>query len=235
MAADFAELCERIRQHCQQRGWYGPDSEYDSWIAYREGRYHGSGGHMWTVANPPVEGFTLAPATSEQIVHTEQVVGRELSAALKAIYLSLANGGFGPGYGLVGVSGLTAVTRADWRLSERAARYLEEHPERYLECDQVPEGLVLMCDWGCGLTSMLDLNTGRVYGLGAGSCSDWNGVESGAGDYVLWMDFQASSVEDWFERWLRGALDQPFARLEGLEDGPPEPDAWSGGDDDEDW
>lgn len=180
--------------------------------------YDANGTPFEVIGDPPSERFARAPATTDQIARTEHALGLPLPPVLTAIYLHVANGGFGPGFGLEGVGCLTAVTRGNWRLAERAAHYLEAHPGRYLECDEVPEGLVRLCDWGCGTDSILDLASGRVYGLGCGSRSEWNGVAPDASEFVTWLDFQATSVEDWFERWLRGELDQPLTRLEGFDD-----------------
>lgn len=229
MASDFADLCERIRQHCQQRRWYGSDEEYITlvskglWIPYRS---VGSPGYRAELdgarePEPPVERFARPPATEEEIARTEHAIGRELPAALKAIYLSVANGAFGPGLGLEDVSSLADVTPRSWQLTERMAQYLEAHSRRRVECSlySLPEDLVYLCtwDWECGPESMLDLNSGRVYGMNNASFYSDYSIE------VAWIDFQASSVADWFERWISGALECPLSHVEGFE-GPPEPD-----------
>lgn len=227
MAHDFTDLCERIRQHCQQRGWYGSDVQHGFWVKhglwvpYPDVGSYGYRAELDAITEPPLERFARAPATVKQIAQTEQAIGRELPAALRAIYLSVANGGFGPGEGLEDVSSLSLVRgpHGTWQLPEQIARYLERHPHRYLEFEyeQVPDGLVQLCTWDreCGPDSMQDLNSGRVYGLN--NASFYN-------DKIIgfdWIDFQAASVEDWFEQWLAGALECPFEHLEGSE-GPPE-------------
>ena len=227
MASASSDLCERIRQHCQQRRWYGSDLEHDYlvtyglWVPYRRA---GSPGPQLDMdeqdPEPPVERFARAPATAAHIAQAEQALGRELPAALKAISLSLANGAFGPGMGLEDVGGLIHIPgpHGGWQLSERAAHYLEVYPRRYLECDHLPEGLVHLCtrDWEFGPESVLDLNSGRVYGTNNASFySDLVGF--------FWIVFEATSLEVWFEQWLSGTLDCPFSHLERLEE-PSEPD-----------
>src|SRR5262245_61548203 len=206
MASDISDLCQCILQRCRERQWYGADVEY-RWLTWpgvrRVTRYEASGTPFDVIRElqPHKDRFARAPASAEQAAQTERVLGCRLPTALTAVYLQVANGGFGPGYGLDTVQSLTRVTRGSWRLGARAAHYLEAHPRRYLECDEVPEGLVQLCDWGCGLGSLLDLASGRVYGRGCGTRSDWNGVAPDASEFVPWLDFQATSVEDWFERW----------------------------------
>lgn len=236
MASDFTDLCELIRQHCQRRGWYGSDSDYAYQVEYARRV------PRWEPVSELLQRFSRAPATAEQIAQTEQVVGRELPAAFKDIYRSVADGGFGPGHGLEGVSSLTRVTHGGWQLSECAAHYLEAHPHRHLECDQLPSGLVCLCTWdrdNGDPTSMLDLNSGRAYGLGLGIRSDLNTAVLDPDHFdferAYWIDFQAASVEDWFERWLGGLLEYPFSNQEGIEKEPPEPDEWSSEQQDEDW
>lgn len=214
---DFLELCKRIRQHCQTRQWFGSDAEED----WRPGRtvmldmYDDDS----EILEPEelTQGFARPTATTEQIDQAKARLGAALPPALEYVYRLVTNGAFGPGYGLFRVERLHLEPSGGWRLSERAARYLESHPRRFLECDDLPAGVTCICDWGCGIGSLVDLHTGRVYGAGAGRRSDWNGVDPDASEFVVLIDLQASSVEDWFERWLRGVLDQPLFNLEGMD------------------
>jgi hypothetical protein len=84
----FEDLCERIRAHCASHGWYGPDNARLLGQATRRAE----------------RGFLFPPATGDQVRATEEALGFALPTALRAVYLGLANGGFGPGYGLVGAS-----------------------------------------------------------------------------------------------------------------------------------
>lgn len=45
--------------------------------------------------------FALSPATEEQIIETEQQLGFLLLPLLRQLHLQIANGGFGPGYGII--------------------------------------------------------------------------------------------------------------------------------------
>lgn len=220
--ADLLDLCKRIRRHCETRSWYGSDAEED----WRPGCTvmldpYDDNSAIWD-PEELAKRFARPTATADQIENAKIRLGFALPPALEYGYRLVANGAFGPGYGLVCVERLHLERSGGWRLTDRAAGYLESHPRRFLECDDLPEGLVALCDWGCGIGSLVDLRTGRVYGAGAGKRSEWNGVSPGASEFVefvVWMDFQATSVEDWFERWRSGVLDQPLSNLEGVEDG----------------
>ena len=47
----------------------------------------------------------ISPATTKALQVSERLIGFELPDLLGAIYLEVANGGFGPEYGLVGTKG----------------------------------------------------------------------------------------------------------------------------------
>ncbi|HZS77994.1 MAG TPA: SMI1/KNR4 family protein [Ktedonobacteraceae bacterium] len=83
-------LIERIRETCRERGWYGPQMEESRRVA---------------ADDPRREGFACLPATPQQLAAAEKELGFALPATLRALYIELANGGFGPGYGLRGVVG----------------------------------------------------------------------------------------------------------------------------------
>jgi hypothetical protein len=55
----------------------------------------------------PVGGIFRAcsPAAEKDIIATEQRLNFDLPETLRKIYLRVANGGFGPGYGVMGVEG----------------------------------------------------------------------------------------------------------------------------------
>lgn len=55
--------------------------------------------------NTPELALEFPPATEEQIRETEQVLKFSLPPLLRFLYLHLANGGFGPGYGIIGAIG----------------------------------------------------------------------------------------------------------------------------------
>src|SRR5205807_2116845 len=53
---------------------------------------------------------TFPPATEDQIRETEQQLGFPLPPLLRLLYTEIANGGFGPGLGIVGTPGGFRIT-----------------------------------------------------------------------------------------------------------------------------
>lgn len=47
----------------------------------------------------------LAPASAEAVADAERRLGHRLPPLLRRLYREVANGGFGPGYGILGVAG----------------------------------------------------------------------------------------------------------------------------------
>src|SRR5712691_13026984 len=88
-------LCERIKAHCQQKQWYGPDIDY----LFRHASHHldeSSKDHDF-------RSDFMTPATEEQIRLSEERMGISFPPLLRMLYLRVADGGFGPGCGLRGI------------------------------------------------------------------------------------------------------------------------------------
>lgn len=106
---NYDALIGRILTHCQQTiqdakpglGWRINTRNYERW--YVPGR------KTCVVLRPEEYGEepTLAfpPATEQQIRRTEQQLGFSLPPLLRLLYTQIANGGFGPGYGIIGAAG----------------------------------------------------------------------------------------------------------------------------------
>ncbi|GAA4258249.1 hypothetical protein [Dactylosporangium darangshiense] len=132
----------------------------------------------------------LEPASAAAVAQAEELAGRGLPPLLRRLYLEVGDGGFGPGYGLFG---LDKATRG------------------------IAGGFLNLCDWGCGITSELDLRDGQVWG------SDPNP----APDDVEWSFPQGMTIVEWFAKWVDGRLHQPWL----LQD--PESGLWRGATDEE--
>lgn len=152
----------------------------------RSSRYAKARAQGWIEPLPP-----LQLASPDAVAQAESLAGRPLPSLLRRMYLQVGNGGFGPGYGLLGLygghaaAGATALT-----LLERTSRQDRSGPA-------VP---LLLCDWGCGITSMVDLADGQIWG------SDPNPAPADANCRFP----QGMTVADWFGRWLEGTLYQPW-------------------------
>ena len=112
-------LFQAMRAKCQRQHWYGPDNDSPAQLqSYL--RDDGDGAFFWydrhgkqyairkdtNISQLPVPSyFEQSPATEEQLLETEDLLGFPLPPLLRELYKQLANGGFGPGYGLIGVTG----------------------------------------------------------------------------------------------------------------------------------
>jgi hypothetical protein len=94
-----------------------------------------------------------APASVSDFRRAEALLGCTLPPAIAHIYSAVANGGFGPGYGLVGIGG-GRPGFSDWR----GQRHCED--EYVILRDDAgitwPAQLMPLCDWGCGIYSCAD-------------------------------------------------------------------------------
>jgi len=150
------------------------------------------------------------PASAEQVQATEQALGFPLPPLLRACYLQVSNGGFGPGDGVMGVIGGFEDNRGNLldAYLERKQYYqpidlatceeqASENPQKDLPFHVVssqmleppdttwPDSLLEFYHHGCGDFSSIDLHTGRIF-VG--------------GNPLLW--YEANSFEEWLERWL---------------------------------
>jgi hypothetical protein len=89
---------------------------------------------------PPI----FPPATSAAIDEAEKELGFPIPSLLRRLYQEVGNGGFGPGYGLLGVAG--GYTDEGRSLS---ASYLELRPGW-------PEGILPVFDLGCAAWLCID-------------------------------------------------------------------------------
>jgi SMI1-KNR4 cell-wall len=126
----------------------------------------------------------LAVASQAAVGDAEAQLGFELPHLLKSIYLSLANGGFGPGYGLIGVAGGHSSN-----LGNLADAYHEIiRGAEYLGLKWPPR-LLPFCEWGDNIFSCVD-------------CSDQKNLVFRSDECKvrpLGYDLQG-----FFERWLDG-------------------------------
>ncbi len=127
-------------------------------------------------------------AAREQITRAEDRVGFPLPEALRAVYLEVANGGFGPGYGLIGVDGGATDDRGD--TIEHLYEHLSE-PDPEVDDWEWPERALPFCYRGCQVYSCV---------MPDGSVIDLDGYD--------WHDTGIPLV-DWLSRWADGMLSEP--------------------------
>ena len=158
----------------------------------------------------------LVTAPPEAVDEAERALGFPLPTLLRRLYLEIGNGGLGPGYGLLGLRG---GHRDD--LGGTAIDVYREWRERHsgdTAMVPIPEGLLPICHWGCGIYSLIDCASAEADMW----ASDPN---PGVGNDVF---REPTTFGEWLERWIEGRLHQPAL----IED--PVSGDWRGATD-EDW
>ena len=125
---------------------------------------------------------TFPPVSEGVLVETEKILGFKIPPLLRLIYANVANGGFGPGYGIIGIEGgspsdLGTLVETHAEIN-RAAQYLE------LEWRT---GLLAFCAWGCNIFSCADCNDPRYPIIQSEECKTYA---------------QSYTLEDFFGMWL---------------------------------
>lgn len=189
---DYQPLCDAIRQYCAERHWYGAEAE-----AKRPGIAED---------DPRRFGFVFPPATKEQIRETETILGFALPAVLQALYTQLANGGFGPEYGLRVVLGGAPgepATMVDWyqqfvdmgEIFDLAGDEVQPGKNFFFPDQCWPRSLLALFDWGCGSHVGVDTLTGHVLGI-----HPWENANTG-------LIYVTNSLEAFLLQWIQGKLD----------------------------
>jgi hypothetical protein len=98
----------------------------------------------------PAGALQLASPTSLDVLRkAEATLGFNLPPLLIQVYTEVANGGFGPGYGLLGLAGGFADDLGDTALQS----YLHRRADQSL---QWRDALLPICHWGCAIYSCVD-------------------------------------------------------------------------------
>jgi hypothetical protein len=136
-----------------------------------------------------------APANPAAISAAESVFGYALPPTMRAIFLSVANGGFGPGYGVMGVDGGFTDDQGKTIVSRYQSFQLPdpEDPEWLWESQWLP-----FCHWGCGVYSIV--NCIEPYPV---FYADPGVKEIGAPMQSIFIPHKAS-FDSWLEGWLAG-------------------------------
>jgi SMI1/KNR4 family protein SUKH-1 len=212
METNANTLCQRILQQCQRQHWYAGD--IDNTARFNEsGRryetYYDYEGNEIVIDNDPNDhprktSFAYPPATEEQLLATERLLGFPLPPLLRTLYSRLANGGFGPGHGLIGA--LDGFCEAGDLLdnyqshTQRSRLIVLADYEWQGELLELPETvwhryMLYLCDWDWGAASCIDSQTNKVY---IRFPSERN--------LHYYLQLQNHSLEEWLEQWLRGEL-----------------------------
>lgn len=220
----YSELCARIVERCQRQQWYGPDAGWENHRGYFDAE---DKLQVRVIAHDPHVGFEFPPATKEQLQATEEALGIALPPMLRALYTQVANGGFGPAYGITGARGGYAgryQTIDRCTDTNPAVHYfdLSEYEQAhgnptYFELRETiqPAHFLHLCYEGCSMDFYLDGNSGRIYLTACCRSSDSqlpNEVLPGKlrPEWIVGYQRVADSLEEWLERWLQSES-EPWA------------------------
>jgi hypothetical protein len=125
------------------------------------------------------------PVTGSTIARAESELGFSLPKLLVRLYTEISNGGFGPGYGLLGL-----VEPCEDDNQTVIGLYREnidahENPEVDHEWHN---GLILACDWGCSIYTCVDCNSDAAQIVTHDPQLTW----------THW------TLESWLEDWVNG-------------------------------
>jgi hypothetical protein len=130
----------------------------------------------------------------------ERAVGFKLPELVRAVYLKVGNGGFGPGYGIVGTKGGAKLDGCTLESCYRDVSQLEDENAVW----RWPRCLLPLANYGCGMWSCVDCEHKRLPMI----LWDPNNLDSelDAGDARLnWGSSfwgQGASLRMWLKGWL---------------------------------
>lgn len=134
------------------------------------------------------------PVTPIELSLAERRLGFGLPPFLAEVYRGVGNGGFGPGYGLIGLPG--GFTHDEGR--SIVELYQSYHLTSLDDPTwQWPECLVPICDWGCAVFSCVDCHTGSIITFDPGEQPEGKSM-------TLAFAKSHPSVATWFEDWVDG-------------------------------
>jgi hypothetical protein len=141
------------------------------------------------------------PATSNEIVEAERAMGCALHPLHRRVFQEVANGGFGPGDGLVGLPGGSLDVDGRSIVDLKEVLWLDD--SKPLLAPVVP-----LCEWGDGIWSCINSKTGAVLTLGESDL-----VETGT-SFHRWLEDWVTGIDLW-ERTVTvesRAIDDPFTK-----------------------
>jgi hypothetical protein len=132
----------------------------------------------------PIE--TSFPAASQSdIEKAEMALGFKIPELLAKCYVDIGNGGFGPGYGLIGVAG-----GAESDFGDVVGTYRQLRMDYEKESNVWPLQLLPICDWGCNELSCVNCDD-RIFEMHLFR----------EGEIVR----QGYGIVEFFERWISDA------------------------------
>ena len=191
---NYQPIFEAICQHCAAQGWYGAEMMGSEHRHVRDD-------------DPRRIGFAFPPVTEAQVQEAEHRLGVSLPPVLRACYTELANGDFGPAYGLRSIIGG----------SEYLSNLLDSYPALDEECEvldidmmsaskggtQVFEIPFDHCCWVRAALPLIEEGCARTLCLDATSGSIFRAAPSATGETFRYI---APNFETLLEQWLSNEI-----------------------------
>ena len=143
---------------------------------------------------PPVECETNlttsppSPVSIDEYDRFECETGLVLPKFVRRLYTEVADGGYGPAYGINPLAGENSHSIAGWdRLFQNANHDEPNGP-------QWPSHLIRFCEIGCNMFYALDIRDDNA--------PVFQVEPTSSDDVADWLKLSSSSVVAWLERWL---------------------------------
>jgi hypothetical protein len=141
----------------------------------------------------------LSPGDRVEIANDEKRLGFTLPPLMKRLYVEIGNGGFGPGFGLIGLTNGTP----DGTGKTAPAIYSQlRAADRDDQNWKWPHGLLPICDWGCAILSCVDCSDPnfrmRIFDPNVHEGNDWaDSFFEESDGFEIWMREWASGSDLW--------------------------------------
>jgi len=147
-----------------------------------------------------------APADAEAVARAESAVGFKFPRFYVRLLTEVANGGFGPGYGIIGIP--PDGFQDDDLNATLTDAYLQGR-DPSAGAYRTPRGLLYLCNWGCGSFSYVDCLTELPRVVTHEACE--NGLEYAE---------TAPSLAWWLGEWAQGVdVGKEMYEVTGYRDG----------------
>jgi len=138
------------------------------------------------------------PLLTEEILIIEKRVGFRLPSLLRTIYAQVGNGGYGPGYGLTGLTDDGALAFTGMNAIDMYLIFGSEQDEDSRHLWWWPEKAIPFCDYDDKVLMLVDCSSDE----GCIMRREYNGSDDRREDFTVVED----SLRDWLIGWIEGRV-----------------------------